>query len=45
MRTRVPICGTSSITYVYFSWSDEGNVEEQWNVTGERLSVYIFKNK
>jgi hypothetical protein len=40
-----PICGTGSITSAYLPWSDEGNVEEQWDVRGEPMSVYIFKNK
>jgi hypothetical protein len=41
MRTRVPICGTGSIS-AYRSWSDEVNVEEQWDVRGERMTVYIY---
>jgi hypothetical protein len=45
MRTHVPICGTGSTTSAYRPWSDEGNVDEQWDMRGEPMSVYIFKNK
>jgi hypothetical protein len=57
MRTRVPMCGANnddsdreiregySTMSTRVSWSDEGDVEEQWDVRGERLSIYILENK
>jgi hypothetical protein len=45
MRTRFLISGARIIIAACHSWSDEGNVEEQWDVRGERLSIYILENK
>jgi hypothetical protein len=43
MRTRVLISGARIIIATCRSWSDEGDVEEQWDVRGERL--YILETK
>jgi hypothetical protein len=45
MRTRVLISGACISVAACLSWSDEGDVEEQWDVRGERLSIYILENK
>jgi hypothetical protein len=45
IRTRVIISGARIIIATCHSWSDEGDVEEQWDVRGERLSIYILENK
>jgi hypothetical protein len=45
MRMRVLISGARIIIAACRSWSDEGDVEEQWDVRAERLSIYILENK
>jgi hypothetical protein len=45
MMTRVLIAGARIIISACSSWSDEGDVEEQWDVRGERLSIYVLENK
>jgi hypothetical protein len=45
MRTRVLISGAHIIIAACRSWSDKSYVEEQWDVRGERLSIYILENK
>jgi hypothetical protein len=45
MRTRVLISGARIIIAACRSWIDEGDVEEKWDVRGERLSIYILENK
>jgi hypothetical protein len=45
IRTRIPICGAHSIIDACHSLVDEGDVEEQRDVRGERLSIYTSKTK
>jgi hypothetical protein len=45
MRTCAQICGVRSTIALCRSWSDGGDGEEQWDVMGERLIVYIFEKK
>jgi hypothetical protein len=45
MRMRVLTSVACIIIAACHSWSDEGDVEEQWDVRGERLSIYILENK